>query len=267
MVPLSFRSSVDVMERPFPGVNWQVAPRSLPQSLPRPEKKQKRNQNTVLMPVLPPTPVAPPEGDFATSAVYLAVKRTLDVCVASIALLVLAPVLLLIALAILWEDGGPVLFWQNRVGRDGKLFRFYKFRSMVRDAERLKETLAAHNEAAGPIFKMRQDPRVTRVGRVLRKYSLDELPQLFNVLRGDMSLVGPRPHLPQEVALYTARHRQRLSVRPGLVCLREVHGRSNLSFERWIELDLIYIAYRSLRTDLRILWHLVPAVLRAEGAY
>jgi lipopolysaccharide/colanic/teichoic acid biosynthesis glycosyltransferase len=198
---------------------------------------------------------------------YLVLKRSIDVIVATLVLVAFAPLFVLIAIAIVLDNPGPVLFTQVRVGRNNKPFRFYKFRSMVKNASALQTALEAKNEAVGPIFKMRRDPRVTRVGRILRKYSLDELPQLFSVLRGQMSLVGPRPHLPAEVAQYEAHQRHRLTVQPGLVCLREIHGRSELTFERWIELDLQYIACRSLRTDLSILVRLVPAVVCGRGAY
>lgn len=208
------------------------------------------------------SPVVPSAGRS-----YLVLKRCLDVALASCLLILLSPLLVLIALAILIDNPGPILFSQMRVGRDNKPFRFYKFRSMVKNASSLQAQLKADNEAQGPIFKMRRDPRVTRVGRILRKYSLDELPQFVNVLRGEMSLVGPRPHLPSEVAQYEAHQFQRLTVQPGLVCLREIHGRSELTFERWVELDLQYIAIRSIRTDLGILVRLVPAVLCGRGAY
>ncbi len=198
---------------------------------------------------------------------YLMLKRGLDVVVAGLFLLLMAPLFVLIALAILLDNPGPILFSQMRVGRNNKPFRFYKFRSMVQNAPALQAQLMAENEAAGPIFKMRRDPRITRVGRILRKYSLDELPQLFSVLRGEMSLVGPRPHLPAEVAQYETHQLERLTVQPGLVCLREICGRSELTFERWIELDLQYIACRSLWTDLNILVRLVPAVIGGRGAY
>jgi lipopolysaccharide/colanic/teichoic acid biosynthesis glycosyltransferase len=204
---------------------------------------------------------------------YMASKRALDASVAVAFLVLLAPALLLLALLIYLEDGGPVFYSQVRVGRGGRLFRFYKFRSMVRNADRMKDALAHKNEADGPIFKIKDDPRVTRVGRVLRKYSLDELPQFANVLRGDMSLVGPRPHLPKEVEECCHQESfpggypwQRLAVPPGLICLREVTGRSNLSFTRWLELDLAYVRHRSLLLDLSILLRALPAVLRGDGA-
>ena len=218
--------------------------------------------NDVVMPSEAPVCLEP-----KNDPVYLLLKRCLDVTVAGTALIALTPVFILIAVVIVIDNPGPVLFSQTRVGRNCKPFRFYKFRSMVKNAPDLQAQLKSENEAAGPIFKMRKDPRVTRVGRILRKYSLDELPQLFSVLRGQMSLVGPRPHLPAEVAQYEEHQRQRLMVQPGLVCLREIHGRSNLTFERWIELDLQYISCRSLRTDLNILLRLVPAVLCGRGAY
>jgi lipopolysaccharide/colanic/teichoic acid biosynthesis glycosyltransferase len=199
-------------------------------------------------------------------SLYETAKRSGDTAAAALLLLLLFPLFLVIALAIFLEDAGPILYYQTRVGKDGTLFRFYKFRSMVRNADAIKTRLEAQNEAIGPIFKMRHDPRVTRVGRVLRKYSLDELPQLVNVLRGEMSLVGPRPHLPKEVECYTERQLPRLTVQPGLLCFREVFGRSNMGFEQWVELDLLYIEHRSFRTDMQILMRTIPAVLSAEGA-
>ncbi len=201
---------------------------------------------------------------------YFATKRVLDVTLTLCLLTVLAPLLVLIALAIWVEDRGPMLYYQTRMGRNGVPFRFFKFRSMVRNADALKERLIRDggNEAGEVIFKMKHDPRVTRAGRLLRKYSLDELPQFLNVLKGDMSLVGPRPHLPREVDAYREPgYHARNSVPPGLLCLREVQGRSNLTFEQWIALDLLYIEHQSMRTDLWILMRALPAVLKAEGAY
>lgn len=207
------------------------------------------------------------EDPHEPGAAYLACKRALDVTLAAGALVALFPLLLAVGLAIWVEDRGPMLYYQTRVGRDGRQFRFYKFRSMIRNADALKDLLAAQNESTGPAFKMRNDPRITRIGRWLRRSSVDELPQLINVLRGEMSLVGPRPHLPREVEQYTERQRRRLAVQPGLLCLREVLGRSNVTFEQWVEWDLLYVQNRSLRTDLWILLRTLPAVFKADGAY
>jgi exopolysaccharide biosynthesis polyprenyl glycosylphosphotransferase len=194
------------------------------------------------------------------------VKSTVDRLGAALLLLLIAPLLVVIALAVK-ADGGPVFFRQNRVGRDGKLFGMLKFRSMVPDAEKLRSRLTAHNEGAGPLFKIRNDPRVTNVGSVLRKYSLDELPQLFNVLAGSMSLVGPRPPLPEEVAAYGREAERKLRVRPGLTGLWQVSGRSNLSWEESVRLDLRYVENWSLALDALILWKTLGAIIRGDGAY
>lgn len=203
------------------------------------------------------------EGDLF----YLTAKRAGDIAAASSALIVLLPFMVVVGLCIWLQDQGAVIYHQERVGKDGRLFRFYKFRSMVRNADALKAEIEAGNEASGPIFKIKNDPRVTPLGRVLRRYSIDELPQLWNVLVGNMSLVGPRPHLPGEVSQYRPDQLARLRVQPGLICLREVSGRSRLSFEQWVQMDLAYIEKRSLRLDLHILWRAVPAVLKADGAF
>jgi lipopolysaccharide/colanic/teichoic acid biosynthesis glycosyltransferase len=196
-------------------------------------------------------------------------KRGLDIAGAGTAVLVFSPVFVGTAVLIKLEDGGPVLFYQDRVGRGGRLFKMMKFRSMVPDAEALKEKLLQENEHGqeGITFKIKHDPRITRVGRVIRKYSIDEFPQFFNVLRGDMSLVGPRPALPHEVAQYKALHLRRLLVKPGITCLWQVGGRSNIDFEGQVRLDLDYIASESLTQDLKLLLKTIPAVLRGEGAY
>lgn len=194
-------------------------------------------------------------------------QRVLDVVFTMIGLLIIWPVFAVIALLVKLDSPGPVLFKQTRVGKDGEEFWFYKFRSMVSDAESKRHLLEMHNERSGPVFKMRNDPRITRVGRVLRKFSLDELPQLINVLKGDMSLVGPRPALPKETDKYTPRQRQRLIGLPGVTGLWQVSGRASLSFERSIELDLYYIEHQSIGLYFRILLMTIPAVLRAEGAY
>jgi exopolysaccharide biosynthesis polyprenyl glycosylphosphotransferase len=194
------------------------------------------------------------------------VKATVDRVGAAMLLLLIAPLLVVIAIAVK-SDGGPVFFRQIRVGRDGKQFRMLKFRSMVPDAEKLRTRLTEHNEGAGPLFKIRNDPRVTKVGTLLRKYSLDELPQLFNVLSGSMSLVGPRPPLPEEVAVYGREAERKLRVRPGLTGLWQVSGRSNLSWEESVRLDLRYVENWSLALDALILWKTVGAIIRGEGAY
>ncbi len=193
--------------------------------------------------------------------------RAFDVLLSATVVLFLLPLFLVIAVAIRLDSPGPILFRQTRVGRYGREFPFYKFRSMVTGAEAQRAALAAMNERSGPVFKMRQDPRVTRMGRLLRRTSLDELPQFLNVLKGEMSLVGPRPALPSEVALYTPRQRQRLSVLPGLTGLWQVSGRASLSFEHSIDLDLHYIQRQSLWMYLRILFLTIPAVVSGRGAY
>jgi exopolysaccharide biosynthesis polyprenyl glycosylphosphotransferase len=197
----------------------------------------------------------------------LAIKRVFDLTLASLALVLLSPLWLLIALAIKLDSPGPILFRQERAGRNGKPFTFYKFRSMTPGAEADMEKLRAMNEADGPLFKIKDDPRVTNVGRFIRRTSLDELPQLINVFRGDMSLVGPRPGLPSEVAQYQEWHRKRLEILPGLTGLWQVSGRSDLSFDEMVMLDIYYGENWSLGADLRILLRTVPQVLFGDGAY
>ncbi|MCK2214703.1 sugar transferase [Actinomadura sp. ATCC 31491] len=194
-------------------------------------------------------------------------KAVFDRLVAALALLLLAPPLLGIALLIRLTSDGPAFFRQTRVGKGGAEFSLVKFRTMVADAERLKGTLLESNEFDGVLFKIRNDPRITRVGAFLRKYSLDELPQLLNVLRGEMSLVGPRPPLPQEVAEYGADVRRRLVVKPGMTGLWQVSGRSDLTWEESVRLDLRYVENWSLILDLQILWKTWSVVTRGEGAY
>jgi lipopolysaccharide/colanic/teichoic acid biosynthesis glycosyltransferase len=198
-----------------------------------------------------------------------AAKRTLDIVVASSALLVLSPLLLIVAAAIKLTDRGPVLFWQNRVGKWGTTFRFPKFRSMVVNAEALRAQLAQTNVhgADGVTFKMANDPRITRVGRIIRRTSIDELPQLWCVLMGDMSLVGPRPALPAEVNRYSLDDRRRLDTVPGLTCTWQVSGRSDIPFPEQLRLDVEYIERQSLSEDLRLLLRTVPAVVSGRGAY
>jgi exopolysaccharide biosynthesis polyprenyl glycosylphosphotransferase len=194
----------------------------------------------------------------------LVVKRALDIALAIAGMIVLAPVFAIVSLAIVLTDGRPVLFRQERIGLHGRTFSLVKLRSMTRDAEALRADLDSANELSGPIFKMTNDPRVTRVGRVLRRTSLDELPQLWNVLRGQMSLVGPRPPLPNEVAGYDLWHRRRLSMKPGITGLWQVRGRRDPDFDRWVASDLEYIDHWSLWLDLRILARTIPAALEGR---
>ncbi|HUA40216.1 MAG TPA: sugar transferase, partial [Streptosporangiaceae bacterium] len=194
-------------------------------------------------------------------------KTAFDRAVALAVLLVLSPLMAGIALAIKLSDGGPALFSQLRVGMDGSTFRIYKFRTMVADAEKQKSHLLHRNETGGVLFKIRADPRITRVGAWLRRWSLDELPQLFNVLNGDMSLVGPRPALPEEADLYGDHVRRRLAVRPGITGLWQVNGRSDLPWEEAVRLDLRYVENWSFMLDLQILWKTWSAVGSGTGAY
>jgi exopolysaccharide biosynthesis polyprenyl glycosylphosphotransferase len=201
------------------------------------------------------------------SKILQSLKRLLDVALAGVAVLASSPIMLVTALAIKLESPGPVIFRQIRVGKDGEHFPCYKFRSMYIDAEQRLQELMAKNEADGPVFKMKHDPRVTRVGRIIRKLSIDELPQLFNVLKGHMSLVGPRPALPSEVARYSYEQIGRLHAIPGITGLQQVSGRSDIDFKRWVELDLQYIAEQSIWKDIEILVKTIPAVLFSKGAY
>ena len=197
----------------------------------------------------------------------LLIKRAVDVVVSTVALILTLPFTLLIGLAIRLDSSGPVLYTQARIGKDGKPFRVYKFRSMIAGAESLREQMARLNESTGPLFKIREDPRATRVGSFLRRYSLDELPQLLNVLRGEMSLIGPRPNLPEEVAAYFEWHKKRLSVSPGMTGLWQVSGRSDLTFDEMVLLDIYYAENWCMSMDLTILLRTLPAVLLKRGAY
>jgi exopolysaccharide biosynthesis polyprenyl glycosylphosphotransferase len=198
--------------------------------------------------------------------VQLFFKEVIDVVVAGSALILLSPLLVAVAVAVKVTSKGPVFFRQERVGLHGRTFHMLKFRSMVSNAEELKASLATRNERSGPVFKIAHDPRITPLGRILRKYSIDELPQLVNVLRGDMSLVGPRPALSTEVARYEGWQRRRLSVRPGLTCVWQVSGRDLVSFGTWMLLDMRYIDHWSLWEDLRLIARTVPVVVFGRGA-
>ena len=194
-------------------------------------------------------------------------RRAQDVVLSIAALAVLWPAMLLVALVIMIDSpGAGPIFSQTRIGRDGKPFTFYKFRSMCPDAEQKLEKLLPENEMDGPVFKIKDDPRITRVGRFLRRSSIDELPQLWNVLRGDMSLVGPRPGIPREVEQYDDYARQRLIVTPGLTCYWQIQpDRNALTFDQWVELDVRYIKERNLTTDWKIIWKTFGAVLGMNG--
>lgn len=197
-----------------------------------------------------------------------AARRAIDVLGAATGLLLLSPLLVGTAVAIRIDSPGPVLFRQTRIGKRGRPFTMYKFRSMRITAEAEKHALGNSNESRdGVLFKMKQDPRVTRVGRIVRRLSIDELPQLMNILRGDMSIVGPRPALPSEVAQYDFEARKRLQARPGLTCLWQIGGRSELAFSEQVDLDLRYLQSRSFAKDIEIIARTVPAVIHGKGAY
>ena len=186
--------------------------------------------------------------------IYRALKRTMDIICSLVGLILLSPILIVIGILIKLESRGPILFSQDRVGKDGDIFKMYKLRSMVQDAEKLKSKLLEQNEMSGPMFKIKDDPRVTKIGKFIRKTSIDELPQLINVIKGDMSLVGPRPSLPKEVKEFEPWMLERLEVRPGLTCYWQVSGRNNIEFEEWMELDVKYVKERNLFIDIKLIF-------------
>jgi exopolysaccharide biosynthesis polyprenyl glycosylphosphotransferase len=199
---------------------------------------------------------------------HLVTKRLIDIFGSAVLLLSMAPILALVALLIKLDSPGPALFTQERVGLNRRRFRLFKFRTMAERAEELQHKLEHLNEADGPVFKIRNDPRVTRIGRFLRRFSIDELPQLFNVFKGNMSLVGPRPLPLRDVErIHTQWHKRRFSMKPGVTCLWQVNGRSDVSFDDWVVMDLEYIDKWSLALDMRILLRTVPIVLKGSGAY
>ena len=200
-------------------------------------------------------------------SLYEVIKRLIDIVFSFIGVIVLSPLFIIIAIIIKITSKGPVFFSQKRVGRDGKEFKMYKFRSMVVNAEELKEKLAAQNEMSGPMFKMKDDPRVTKVGKFIRKTSIDELPQLWNVLKGDMSLVGPRPSLPKEVAQFEDWMNKRLEVKPGLTCYWQVSGRNNIDFKDWMKLDIKYVAERSTWIDIKLIFKTVGVLFGDKNAH
>ncbi len=212
--------------------------------------------------------IDPSQMDNKDSALYLIIKRLLDIVGATLGIIALSPLFILIGILIKIEDvKGPVFFNQVRVGKDGQTFRMYKFRSMVSNAEELKAELMKQNEANGPVFKIKEDPRITKVGKFIRRTSIDELPQLFNVFKGDMSLVGPRPPLPNEVEQYNNYEKQRLTVTPGLTCYWQVSGRSSIGFDDWVKLDLKYINERSIYLDMKLIFKTVLVLFGSKDAY
>ena len=206
------------------------------------------------------------EYEYEKTIGYYFFKRAGDILFSLIGIIVLSPVMFIVAAAIKLDSKGPAIFSQVRIGLNGKPFKMYKFRSMVSGAEELLDKLKDKNEMTGPMFKMKEDPRVTRVGRFIRKTSLDELPQLFNVIKGEMSLVGPRPNLPREVLKFTKRQRMKLFVKPGLTCYWQVMGRSNIDFDDWMKLDLKYIKDRNTMLDLRLIFKTFKVFFGDDGA-
>lgn len=201
------------------------------------------------------------------SKVYLFLKRAIDLVGSIFGIVLLSPIFLIISILIKIEDPkGSIFFVQKRNGKYGKVFKMYKFRSMVHNAEELLESLQEQNEQTGPVFKIKDDPRVTKIGRIIRKTSLDELPQLFNILKGEMSLVGPRPPIPQEVEQYTPYQMQRLLVKPGLTCIWQTSGRNTIAFDEWVEMDLEYIRKRNLRLDIKLIFKTVGVLFGDDNA-
>ena len=198
---------------------------------------------------------------------YEICKRAIDIIGAISGLLLLSPVIVIVACAIKFTSKGPIFFSQKRVGKNGELFDMYKFRSMVVNAEELKEKLAHQNEMSGPMFKMKDDPRVTKVGKFIRRTSLDEIPQLWNVLKGDMSLVGPRPSLPKEVKQFEKWMYKRLTIKPGLTCYWQVSGRNNIDFEDWMKLDINYVEDRNLWIDIKLILKTVGVLFGDKNAH
>ncbi len=197
---------------------------------------------------------------------YNFIKRFIDIFCSSLGILLLSPVFIIVGTIIKLDSKGPVIFSQKRVGKDGKEFKMYKFRSMVVNAEELKKKLMHQNEMSGPMFKMKDDPRITKIGKFIRKTSIDELPQLINVLKGEMSLVGPRPSLPKEVAQFEPWMMRRLDVKPGLTCYWQVSGRNNIDFDDWMKLDIKYVQDRSIKLDIKLIFKTVFVLFGDKNA-
>ena len=219
------------------------------------------------VPIVRRLPENTPTGLLGATPIQLGLKRMVDVTFAGLALLVLSPLLAVVAVLVKLSSPGPIFFRATRVGRDGETFEFWKFRSMYEGAEKDRWSFEHRNEATGPVFKIPDDPRCTKVGRALRRSSLDELPQLFHVVSGKMSLVGPRPPLPEEVAEYDDHALRRLAVRPGITCIWQTSGRSEIGFDTWVDMDIEYIDSWTLGKDFGLMMRTIPAVLGGRGAY
>ncbi|ABK60595.1 sugar transferase [Clostridium novyi] len=206
------------------------------------------------------------KSQFKKSTSYFVIKKIIDIVGSLCGIVILSPIMIITAIAIKLDSKGPVFFSQERVGKNGKIFKMYKFRSMIINAEEVLYKLKEKNEMSGPMFKMKDDPRVTRVGKFIRKTSIDELPQLINILKGEMSLVGPRPNLPSEVEQFSDYQRLKLLAKPGLTCYWQVSGRNNIDFEEWMELDIKYIKERSTWVDIKLIFKTVGVLLGDENA-
>ena len=206
------------------------------------------------------------QSEYDKNIGYFIIKRMIDIVGALCGIIILSPLLIVVSICIKLDSKGPVIFEQNRVGQDGEEFKMYKFRSMCMDAECLLNKLKHENEMSGPMFKIKEDPRVTKIGRFIRKTSIDELPQLFNILHGKMTLVGPRPSLPKEVAQFTSFQKRRLIAKPGLTCYWQVRGRSEIGFEEWMEMDVEYIGERSTWIDVKLIFKTFKVLLGDESA-
>lgn len=207
-----------------------------------------------------------PIDTFSKNRSYFFIKRIIDIIGSLFGIIILSPIMILVSAAIRIESKGPIIFSQERVGKNGKLFKMLKFRSMVQNAEQLLDKLKDKNEMSGPMFKMKDDPRITKVGRFIRKTSIDELPQLFNVLKGDMSLVGPRPNLPREVDKFNSYQKQKLIAKPGLTCYWQVMGRNEIDFEDWMKLDIKYVKERNTWVDIKLIFKTFFVLFGDENA-
>lgn len=204
--------------------------------------------------------------NYNQNRVYYFLKRTMDICGSLLGLILLSPIMIATIIAIKLDSKGSAFFSQPRVGKNGQIFNMYKFRSMVTDAEKILKHLKEKNEMSGPMFKMKNDPRVTKIGRFIRKTSIDELPQLFNVLKGEMSLVGPRPNLPKEVAQFNEYHRLKLLAKPGITCYWQVMGRNNIDFEDWMKLDIKYVEEKNIWVDIKLIFKTVRLLFGDKNA-